>query len=150
MLVTLATARSAALPTNALERRTLDLRGKTESTEVLVITAQELATAGRLNLGAGDLHRIACPYRPPIGDRTFGGVASAHRSATLPDMFNRHRTSPDPTRRAPARDDRGAVALLDRTDAPGVAAAAVRARLTASASVGLRDRLARPALATQR
>jgi hypothetical protein len=65
-------------------------------------------------------------------------------------MFNRHRTSPDPTRRASARDERGAMALLDRTDAPALAAGAVRARLAASASVGLRDRLARPALATQR
>ena len=72
------------------------------------------------------------------------------RSATLPDMFNRHRTSPDPTRRAPARDERGAGVLLDRTDARALAASAVRARLAASASVGLRERLARPALATQR
>jgi hypothetical protein len=65
-------------------------------------------------------------------------------------MFNRHRTHPDPTRRAPARDDRGVVSVLDRTDAPALAAAAVRARLAASASIGLRDRLTRPALSTSR
>jgi hypothetical protein len=61
-------------------------------------------------------------------------------------MFNRHRTVPEPTLGAPARDDRRAVAVLDRTDAPQVDRAAVRARLVASASIGLRDRLARPAL----
>jgi len=65
-------------------------------------------------------------------------------------MFNRHRTRPDSTRRATARDEGGAVALLDRTEPPALTAAAVRARLAASASVGLRDRLARPALVTQR
>ena len=63
-------------------------------------------------------------------------------------MFNRHRTNPDSTRRAPARDDRHAVALRERTDAPAFDAGAVRARLAASASVGLRDRLARTALST--
>jgi hypothetical protein len=65
-------------------------------------------------------------------------------------MFNRHRTSPEPTTGAPARDGRHAVAVLDRTDAPAFDRAAVRARLAASASVGLRDRLARPALSTSR
>jgi hypothetical protein len=65
-------------------------------------------------------------------------------------MFNRHRTNPDSTRRAPARDDRLAVAVLDRTEAPAFDREAVRARLAASASGGLRDRLARPALATER
>jgi hypothetical protein len=65
-------------------------------------------------------------------------------------MFNRHRTRPEPTRRAPARDDRHAVAVLDRTKSPGFERAAVRTRLAASASVGLRDRLARPALASPR
>jgi hypothetical protein len=65
-------------------------------------------------------------------------------------MFNRHRTDPEPTRRATARDDRHAVAVLDRTETPGFDRAAVRARLAASASIGLRDRLALPALATQR
>jgi hypothetical protein len=98
--------------------------------------------------GAGTSRR--CPYRRPIGEGTFGGVARAHRLATLPDMFNRHRTSPDLTRRAPTRDDRHAVALQDRTEAPAFDAAAVRARLAASASGGLRDRLGRPALSTSR
>ncbi|HEX5015256.1 MAG TPA: hypothetical protein VFV72_13980 [Candidatus Limnocylindrales bacterium] len=65
-------------------------------------------------------------------------------------MFNRHRTRPEPTSRAPIRDDRRAVSVLERTEAPSFDRAAVRARLTASASIGLRDRLARPALATQR
>ena len=65
-------------------------------------------------------------------------------------MFNRHRTAPDPTRRAPARDDGHGVAVLDRNDAPAFDRAAVRARLVASATGGLRERLARPALATQR
>jgi hypothetical protein len=65
-------------------------------------------------------------------------------------MFNRHRTDPDRLDRAPARDDRHAAALLDRTDARMFDRAAVRARLTASASSGLRDRLARPALTSSR
>jgi hypothetical protein len=65
-------------------------------------------------------------------------------------MFHRHRTNPERTAGAPARDDRHTVALLDRTDAPAFDRAAVRARLVASASGGLRDRLARPALAAQR
>jgi hypothetical protein len=65
-------------------------------------------------------------------------------------MFNRHRTDPEPTTGAPARDGRHAVALLARTEAPAFDRAAVLARLVASASVGLRDRLARPALASQR
>jgi hypothetical protein len=65
-------------------------------------------------------------------------------------MFNRHRTNPEPTTRAPARDRRHSVAVLDRTDVPAFDRAAVRARLAASASVGLRDRLARPALSTSR
>ena len=82
--------------------------------------------------------------------RTIGGVARTHRPGTLPDMFNRLRTDPEPTAGAPARDDRHAVAVLDRTEAPAFDRAAVRARLTASASIGLRDRLARPALSTSR
>jgi adenylate cyclase len=45
MLVTEATARSAGVPTDALERRTLDLRGKSEATDVLVITMAEAAPA---------------------------------------------------------------------------------------------------------
>lgn len=65
-------------------------------------------------------------------------------------MFNRHRTDPDLTRRAPTRDERGGQTVLDRTDPPAHAAAAVRARLVASASIGLRDRLTRPALSTSR
>ena len=65
-------------------------------------------------------------------------------------MFNRHRTNPEPTRGAPARDSRHAVALLARTEAPAFDRAAVRARLVASASVGLRDRLAGPSLASHR
>ena len=65
-------------------------------------------------------------------------------------MFNRHRTDPDSTRRAPARDDGHAVALLERTEAPAFDRAAVRARLVAAASVGLRDRLARPSLSSSR
>jgi len=65
-------------------------------------------------------------------------------------MFNRHRTNPDRIDRAPAFDDRGASAVLDRTEAPGFDRAAVRARLTASASIGLRDRLARPVLSSSR
>ena len=95
---------------------------------------------------AGSMSR----YRPPIGDRTIGGVAPAHHWSTLPDMFNRHRTVPEPTRRTPASDDRHVVAVLGRTDAPSFDRAAVRARLTASATGGLRDRLARPTLAAQR
>jgi hypothetical protein len=59
-------------------------------------------------------------------------------------MFNRHRTDPEPTAGAPARDDRHSVAVLERTEPPAHDRAAVRARLTASASIGLRDRLARP------
>jgi len=47
-------------------------------------------------------------------------------------------------------DDGHGVSVLERTDAPSFDRAAVRARLTASASVGLRDRLARPTLAAQR
>jgi hypothetical protein len=65
-------------------------------------------------------------------------------------MFNRHRTDPIRTDRAPARDGRDAVAVLDRTEPRPFDAAAVRARLAASASVGLRDRLARPALPSPR
>ncbi|HET9347477.1 MAG TPA: hypothetical protein VFO05_17415 [Candidatus Limnocylindrales bacterium] len=65
-------------------------------------------------------------------------------------MFNRHRTAPDSTRRAPTREDRHAVALLERTETSAFDAATVRARLAASASVGLRDRLARHALSTSR
>ena len=65
-------------------------------------------------------------------------------------MFNRHRTDPDSTRRAPTRDDHHALALLTRNEAQAFDRAAVRARLAASASVGLRDRLARPALSTSR
>ena len=65
-------------------------------------------------------------------------------------MFNRHRTDPEPTIGAPTRDRRGDVAVLDSTDAPSFDRAAVRARLAASASVGLRSRLARPALSTTR
>jgi len=65
-------------------------------------------------------------------------------------MFNRHRTDPEPTRRTPASDSRHGVPVLERTDAPSFDRTAVRARLAASASIGLRDRLARPALAAQR
>jgi hypothetical protein len=65
-------------------------------------------------------------------------------------MFNRHRTYPERTAGAPSRDDRHVVAVLDRTDAAAFDRAAVRARLVASATGGLRERLARPALATQR
>jgi len=65
-------------------------------------------------------------------------------------MFSRHRTHPERTAGAPARDDRHAVAVLDRTEARTFDAAAVRARLTASTSAGLRDRLGRSALATSR
>jgi hypothetical protein len=65
-------------------------------------------------------------------------------------MFNRHRTDPEPTAGAPARDARHGTAVLDRTEGPAFDRAVVRARLAASASGGLRDRLARPALATQR
>jgi hypothetical protein len=65
-------------------------------------------------------------------------------------MFNRHRTHPERTAGAPARDDRHAVAVLDRTDAPAFDRTAVRARLAASATIGLRARLARPALSTTR
>jgi hypothetical protein len=65
-------------------------------------------------------------------------------------MFNRHRTRPEPTRHAPAYDDRHGVAVLDRTDARPLDRAAVRARLAASASIGLRDRLARPTLVAGR
>jgi hypothetical protein len=65
-------------------------------------------------------------------------------------MFNRHRTHPERTAGAPARDDRHAVAVLDRTEARSFDAAAVRARLSASTSVGLRDRIGRSALATSR
>jgi len=59
-------------------------------------------------------------------------------------MFHRHRTDPDRIDRAPAYADRSAASVLDRTDAPAFDRAAVRARLTASASIGLRDRLADP------
>jgi hypothetical protein len=65
-------------------------------------------------------------------------------------MFNRHRTLPERTQGAPARDDGQVVAVLERTDGPAFDRAAVRSRLAASASMGLRDRLARPALAAQR
>ena len=89
-------------------------------------------------------------YLPRFGGGTTGGVASAHHPWTLPDMFNRHRTVPEPTRRAPTDDVRHDVAVLARTNAPSFDRAAVRARLAASASGGLRDRLARPTLAAQR
>jgi hypothetical protein len=65
-------------------------------------------------------------------------------------MFNRHRTDPEPTAGAASRDDRHVVAVLDRTEPPAFDRAAVRARLTARSSIGLRDRLARPALSTLR
>jgi hypothetical protein len=65
-------------------------------------------------------------------------------------MFNRHRTHPERTPGAPARDDGQVVAVLERTDGPSFDRTAVRSRLAASASIGLRDRLARPALAAQR
>jgi hypothetical protein len=65
-------------------------------------------------------------------------------------MFNRHRTDPEQTTGGLARDRRHAVAVLDRTDPRAFERAAVRARLAASASIGLRDRLARPALSTTR
>jgi len=86
----------------------------------------------------------------PSADRTIGRVASAHRSTTLPDMFNRHRTLPERTPGAPARDDGQVVAVHGRADGLAFDRAAVRARLVASASIGLRDRLAQPALAAQR
>ena len=90
------------------------------------------------------------PYRAPIAAGTIGGVAPAHHGPTLPDMFSRHRTHPERTAGAPARDDRHAVAVLDRTETRSIDAGAVRARLTASTSVGLRDRIGRSALATSR
>jgi hypothetical protein len=65
-------------------------------------------------------------------------------------MFNRHRTAPDPTRSAPAHNDALGVVVLERTDPPAFDRAAVRARLVASATGGLRERLARPALVAQR
>src|SRR5262245_42611386 len=109
-----------------------------------IVTQRAYATVG----GAAGL--TADTTKLPSTAVTIGGVARTHHGPTLPDMFNRHRTVPESTRRAPALDERQRVAVLERTDAPGLDRAAVRARLTRSATGGLRDRLARPALAAQR
>ena len=47
LLVTEATAAAAAWPTDGLERRSLDLRGKRAATEVVVLTAGSVAAAAR-------------------------------------------------------------------------------------------------------
>jgi hypothetical protein len=68
---------------------------------------------------------------------------------TLPDMFRRHRTNPDPTAAAAMRSRLDAIAMTSG----GTAAfdpRLVRGRLASSTAVGLRDRLGRTALSTPR
>jgi hypothetical protein len=69
---------------------------------------------------------------------------------SLPDMFNRHRNDPDPTVIATVRSRLESIALTTRADTAAFDARLVRGRLAASASVGLRDRLGRAALAGPR
>jgi len=60
-------------------------------------------------------------------------------------MFRRHRTDPDPTVAAAFRSRLDSMALTARADAAAFDQRVVRGRLAGSASVGLRDRLGRPA-----
>ena len=69
---------------------------------------------------------------------------------TLADMFRRHRSDPDPTIAATLRTRLDSIALTTRADTAAFDPRMVRGRLAGSASVGLRDRLGRPALATPR
>jgi hypothetical protein len=61
----------------------------------------------------------------------------------LGDMFSRHRSHPDLTTPTPFRDRLSTVATSTRADSQTFNAAMVRGRLAGSATVGLRDRLAR-------
>jgi hypothetical protein len=65
-------------------------------------------------------------------------------------MFRRHRSDPDPTTLATLRTRLDSIALARSADTAAFDPRAVRGRLAASASVGLRDRLGRPGLATPR
>ena len=67
---------------------------------------------------------------------------------SVPDMFRQHRNDPDPTAMDSLRDRLDAIAVARREalaeERP------VRGRLTASASLALRSRLAQPVLSTTR
>jgi hypothetical protein len=65
-------------------------------------------------------------------------------------MFRRHRSDPDPSVAATLRSRLESVAVTTRADAAGFDPRHVRGRLAGSSSVGLRDRLGRPALSTPR
>jgi hypothetical protein len=65
-------------------------------------------------------------------------------------MFRRHRTDPDPTVAATLRSRLDSIALTTRADTAAFDPRLVRGRLAGSASVGLRDRLGRPTLASPR
>jgi hypothetical protein len=69
---------------------------------------------------------------------------------TVADMFRRHRSDPDPSFMATVRTRLDSLAVTTRADTATYDARLVRGRLAASASVGLRDRLGRPALSNQR
>ena len=69
---------------------------------------------------------------------------------TLHNMFKRHRTVPEPTVVPAVRDRLDSIAWTAHAESAVLDAGLVRGRLTASASVGLRDRLNRQALSTPR
>jgi hypothetical protein len=67
----------------------------------------------------------------------------------LPNMFRQHRSDPDQTTTESLRDRLDAFASSGRA-VPQRDERPVRGRLAASASLGLRSRLAQPALSTPR
>jgi hypothetical protein len=68
---------------------------------------------------------------------------------SVPDMFRHHRNDPDPTVTDSLRDRLDAIAAARREEPPRDERP-VRRRLAASASLGLRTRLAQPLLSTTR
>ena len=68
----------------------------------------------------------------------------------LADMFRRHLTDPDRTPATALRDRLDTVAVAPSAETQASNAAMVRGRLAGSATIGLRDRLARQTLSTPR
>jgi hypothetical protein len=69
---------------------------------------------------------------------------------TLPHMFKRHRSDPDPTVVPAMRDRLDSIVSTARAESAAFDAGMVRGRLAGSATVGLRDRLGRQTLSTTR
>jgi hypothetical protein len=68
----------------------------------------------------------------------------------LADMFRRHRSDPEPTTTSVLRDRLNSVESAALVESRALDARLVRGRLTGSATIGLRDRLARQTLSAPR